>query len=284
MNSRENETDHKKEEARKTEIMGTASKHNHVRNVIAVMSGKGGVGKSFVTSLLATALAREGNRVGVLDADITGPSIPKFFGLSGSVMSEQKMLKPLESRLGIKVMSMNLLLPSEDQAVIWRGPMISKAITQLWGDVKWGDLDYLLIDLPPGTSDAALTIMQSLPLNGILMVTTPQSLSSMIVRKAVHMSQHVGVPTVGIIENMSYFVCPDCGSRQPIFGESHAEEVAQAAGAPVLARLPINPHIAMLCDQGKIEDFEFLEIREILELFNQKISSAVQDKNGSVAK
>ena len=266
-------TTNKKNHGQNKRVAGEAEKYNTIKNVIAVMSGKGGVGKSFVTSLLATALAREGYHIGVLDADITGPSIPSFFGLSGPVISEGKMLKPLQSRLGIKVISMNLLLPSKDQAIIWRGPMISKAITQLWGDVKWGKLDYLLIDLPPGTSDAALTIMQSLPLNGILMVTTPQNLSSLIVRKAVHMAQHIGVPIVGIIENMSYFVCPNCGSRQFIFGNSHTKEVADAAGAPLVAELPIDPDTAALCDQGKIEDFELIEIKKALDTLIQKDST-----------
>ena len=251
----------------KKQTVGKVEQNNNIKNVIAVMSGKGGVGKSFVTSLLAAALAREGYHIGVLDADITGPSIPSFFGLHGPVFSKEKKLTPLQSRLGIKIMSMNLLLPNTDQAIIWRGPMISKAITQLWEDVLWGKLDYLIIDLPPGTSDAALTIMQSLPLSGILMVTTPQSLSSLIVRKAVHMAQHVGVPIVGIIENMSYFVCPDCGSRQSIFGASHTKEVADAADAPLLAVLPIDSDIAALCDQGRIEDLELIEIKKALEMF-----------------
>ncbi|MDO9546319.1 MAG: Mrp/NBP35 family ATP-binding protein [Pelolinea sp.] len=267
MNEKKNK-DYKKPQ--KKILKGTAKEYNDIQNVIAVMSGKGGVGKSFVTSLLATALAREKYHVGILDADITGPSIPNFFGLSGPVMSEDKILNPLLTHLGIKVMSMNLLLPNKDQAIIWRGPMISKAITQLWGDVKWGELDYLLIDLPPGTSDAALTIMQSLPLSGILMVTTPQNLSSIIVRKAIHMAQHVGVPIIGIIENMSYFVCPNCGSRQSIFGDSHTKEVEDAAGAPLIAELPINPATAALCDQGKIENFESIGINKILETLIQK--------------
>ena len=259
---------------KKPHIVREVGQDNKIKNVIAVMSGKGGVGKSFVTSLLATALVQEEFRVGILDADITGPSIPSFFGLHGPVYSEEKKLIPLQSRLGIKIMSMNLLLPSTDQAIIWRGPMISKAISQLWEDVLWGELDYLLIDLPPGTSDAALTIMQSLPLDGILMVTTPQSLSSMIVRKAVNMSQHMGIKVTGVIENMSYFVCPICNTHHSIFGISHAGEVAKAADTSILVRLPISPDVAELCDQGKIEDFVSVEIKNALEqLIPQKDSS-----------
>ena len=237
------------------------------------MSGKGGVGKSFVTSLLATELAQEGFRVGILDADITGPSIPSFFGLHGPVFSEDKKLTPLRSRLGIKIMSMNLLLPSPDQPIIWRGPMISKAIKQLWEDVLWGKLDYLLIDLPPGTSDAALTIMQSLPIDGIIMVTTPQNLSSMIVRKAIHMAQHLKVKILGVIENMAYYVCPVCNTHHSIFGVSHAGEVAKSADTLILAKLPIDPDVSELCDQGKIENFVSIEIKNALEqLIPQKDS------------
>jgi Mrp family chromosome partitioning ATPase len=201
---------------------GMAAKYNRVKRIVAVMSGKGGVGKSLVTGLLATALVREGYQVGVLDADITGPSIPKLFGLSGPVEAGPVGLLPLRSDTGVKVMSFNLLLETDDQPVVWRGPLIGKAITQLWKDVMWGDLDYLLVDLPPGTADASLTTLQSLPVDGIVMVTTPQSLSSMIVRKAVHMAQIVGVPILGVVENMAYFVCPDTNKHHFIFGPSHS--------------------------------------------------------------
>ena len=201
---------------------GSAAKYNHIKNVVAVMSGKGGVGKSFVTGLLASALAREGYQVGILDADITGPSIPMLFGLHGPVEVGSAGIQPLESRLGVKIISMNFLLSSEDQPVVWRGPLISKAIKQLWGDVMWGDLDYLLVDLPPGTSDATLTIMQSLPVKGIVMVTMPQSLATLIVRKAVNMAKSIGVPITGIVENMAYFFLPETGKRYYIFGPSHA--------------------------------------------------------------
>ena len=250
---------------------GSAARYNHINRVVAVMSGKGGVGKSLVTGLLATALAREGYQVGVLDADITGPSIPMLFGLHGPVEPGPVGIRPLQSRTGIKVISMNFLLASEDQPVIWRGPLIGKAITQLWGDVMWGDLDYLLVDLPPGTSDASLTTMQSLPVNGIVMVTTPQSLSAMIVRKAVHMAQAVGVPIVGVVENMAYFICPDTGKRHFIFGPSHVSEVMLTAGAPLLAQLPIDSQVAAMCDAGKIETVTLAEIPALLNAFIQAV-------------
>ena len=246
---------------------GSAAPYNHIHRVVAVMSGKGGVGKSLVTGLLAVALARAGYRVGVLDADITGPSIPMLFGLRGPVEPGPVGIRPLQSKAGVRVISMNLLLENEDQAIIWRGPLIGRAITQLWGDVMWGDLDYLLVDLPPGTSDASLTTMQRLPVNGIIMVTTPQNLASMIVRKAVHMAQAVKTPIVGVVENMAYFVCPDTGKQHYIFGTSHAEDVAKAASVPLLARLPIDPQIAALCDAGKVEDVELDEIPSLLDAF-----------------
>ena len=228
--------------------------HNQIERVIAVMSGKGGVGKSLVTGLLATALVRAGHRVGILDADITGPSIPKLFGVRDPLQGSTFGVEPAISRLGISLMSINFLLQDEEQAVIWRGPLISGAIQQFWGDVHWGRLDELLVDLPPGTSDAALTVMQSLPINGVLMITTPQELASMVVRKAVKMAQAVNVPIIGVIENMAGFVAPDTGRRYDIFGPSHADEVAALAEAPVLARLPIDTQVAALCDAGKIEE------------------------------
>lgn len=258
---------------------GVAAVHNHIKSVVAVMSGKGGVGKSFVTGLLASALARKGYSVGILDADITGPSIPMLFGLHGPVEPGEIGIKPLNSRLGIKVISMNLLLSSEDQPVIWRGPMISKAIKQLWGDVEWGTLDYLLVDLPPGTSDATLTIMQSLPVRGLVMVTTPQGLAGLIVRKTVHMAQSIGVPIAGVVENMAYFVCPECGKRNRIFGDSHAREVAETANAPLLTQLPIDPQIAALCDTGKIEEINIADSPEFLQSFLKVIQALPEKKN-----
>jgi ATP-binding protein involved in chromosome partitioning len=246
---------------------GVALLYNHIKCVVAVMSGKGGVGKSLVTGLLAKVLAERGYQVGILDADITGPSIPMLFGLHGPVEGGPVGIRPLQSKGGVKVISMNLLLENEDAPVIWRGPLVGKAITQLWGDVFWGDLDYLLVDLPPGTSDASLTTMQSLPVNGIVMVTTPQSLASMVVRKAVHMAQAVKTPIVGVVENMAFFICPDTGKQHFIFGPSHAGEVARASSAPLLAQLPIDPRVAALCDAGKIEDVDLAEIPALLDAF-----------------
>lgn len=246
---------------------GSAAPYNHIKRVVAVMSGKGGVGKSLVTSLLAAALRRDGYQVGVLDADITGPSIPMLFGLHGPVDAGPVGLRPLQSRTGVKVISMNFLLENEDRPVIWRGPLIGRAITQLWGDVMWGDLDYLLVDLPPGTSDASLTTMQSLPVDGIIMVTTPQSLASMIVRKAVHMAQAVNTLIIGVVENMAYFVCPDTGKKHFIFGPSHAREVSLAASAPLLAQLPIDPNVAAQCDSGNVEEVSLEEIPDLLGAF-----------------
>jgi Mrp family chromosome partitioning ATPase len=230
-----------------------APEYNAIHYVIAVMSGKGGVGKSTVTALLASTLARAGYQVGVLDADVTGPSIPRLFGAHGPLNVGPQGIEPVQSRLGIRLMSANFILDEEGQAIIWRGPLVSSAIKQFWNDVHWGQLDYLLVDLPPGTSDAALTVMQSLPLDGIIMVTTPQSLAAMVVRKAVKMTQAVDVPILGIVENMAGFVAPDTGVHYEIFGPSHTEEIAEAADAPVIARLPIDSETAMLCDAGEVE-------------------------------
>ncbi len=229
---------------------------NGVGRMVAVMSGKGGVGKSSVTALLACALRRQGFSVGVMDADITGPSIPRLFGITGPIMGTPMGILPIETRTGIKVMSTNLMLPEEDLAIVWRGPVMSSTIKQFWKDVLWGRLDYLLIDLPPGTSDATLTAMQSLPLDGVVMVTTPQSLASMVVRKTVHMAQGLNVKIFGIVENMSFFSCPETGLEHHIFGPSHADEVAALADAPLLARLPMIPELTQLADCGQIEQFE----------------------------
>jgi len=233
---------------------GMAAHLNQVRHVLAIMSGKGGVGKSLVTSLLAAELRRRDLRVGILDADITGPSIPKMFGLTERPQSTPIGISPVLSRTGIRVMSVNLLLPREDEAVIWRGPLIAGAIKQFWGDVFWATLDYLLVDLPPGTADAPLTVMQSLPLNGILLVTSPQDLASMVVRKAANMAAHLEVPILGIVENMSYAVCPRCGQRYEVFGQSHAFDMAMLLGVPLLARIPLDPSLSALADEGRIED------------------------------
>jgi len=228
---------------------------NQIQDVIAVMSGKGGVGKSLVASLLATSFAREGKGVGVLDADITGPSIPKMFGLNVHPSGSETGILPILSKSGIEVMSMNLLLPSEDDAVIWRGPLMSKAITQFWEEVLWGKLDYLIIDLPPGTGDIALTVMQSVPMSGVIDVFTPQELTEMIVKKAVKMARTLNVRVLGVIENMSYLVLPETGKKMEIFGRSKGEEMAKASEAPLLGQLPIDPELARLCDEGNIERY-----------------------------
>jgi ATP-binding protein involved in chromosome partitioning len=235
---------------------GSVEHLNIIRHVIAVMSGKGGVGKSLVSGLLAITLRREGYQVGILDADITGPSIPKMFFPDGATLGYSPMgPMPPQSREGIRIMSINLLLEQEDQAVIWRGPLVSGAIKQFWGDIYWGTLDYMVVDLPPGTSDASLTVMQSLPISGILLVSSPQDLAGMVVRKAANMARQMGTPVLGLIENMSYFECPDTGKRYDLFGPSHAEETARRIGVPFLGRLPVDPEIARLCDTGRIEDY-----------------------------
>ena len=228
---------------------------NQIQNIIAVMSGKGGVGKSLLASLLAVAFARGDKDVGILDADITGSSIPKMFGLNVHPSGSETGILPILSRSGIEVMSMNLLLPSEDEAVIWRGPLMARAITQFWEEVLWGKLDYLIIDLPPGTGDAPLTVMQAVPLSGVIDVFTPQDLTTMVVRKAVKMARKMNVRVLGVIENMSYLLLPEMGKKLEIFGRSKGEEMAKASEAPLLGRLPIDPELARLCDQGEIEKY-----------------------------
>ncbi len=228
---------------------------NQIGNIIAVMSGKGGVGKSLVASLMAVALKRQGYEVGVLDADITGPSIPKMFGLTTRPGGSSTGILPVLSMSGMEIMSMNLLLPQENDAVIWRGPLISKAITQFWEDVVWGKLDYLIVDLPPGTADASLTVMQTLPISGVVIVFTPQDLTIMIVKKAVNMAQKMDKPVLGVVENMSYLYVPEIDKRIELFGKSRGEEMAQAARAPLLGQLPIDPELAKLCDEGAIERY-----------------------------
>ena len=251
----------------------TAKDFNDVRRVVAVMSGKGGVGKSLVTGLLAVALARDDKKVGILDADITGPSIPKMFGIRAHPAASPLGLLPAHSELGIRVISINLFLERDDEAVIWRGPLIGRTITQFWEEVVWGELDYLLIDLPPGTADAPLTVMQSLPVAGVVVVSTPQDLAGMVVRKAVRMAQHMNVPILGVVENMSYFVCPDTGKRHHLFGRSRGEEMARAAAAPLLGRLPIDPRVAELCDQGRIEAYDSDAYRELASAFAEAVET-----------
>lgn len=248
-------TDEEKKELFGEPKQGSAEAYNRVKHVVAVVSGKGGVGKSSVSALLAVSLRKRGYNVGVLDADITGPSIPKMLLQDHEHPHTSPLgIIPVETASGIKVMSINLLLADPNQAVIWRGPLIAGAIKQFWGDVYWGELDYLIVDLPPGTSDASLTVMQSLPLNGILLVTTPQSLAAMVVRKAASMAGQLNIPLLGIVENMSYAQCK-CGEKIEVFGPSHAAELAAEMDVPLLAQLPIDPAIAALGDNGALETY-----------------------------
>ena len=226
---------------------------SRIGKVIGVVSGKGGVGKSLVTSLLAVALTRQGKHCAILDADITGPSIPRVFGLTGKAHVEGDGLVPERSKGGVDIMSMNLLLPGDSDAVLWRGPIIAGAVKQFWSDVVWRDVDYMFVDMPPGTGDVPLTVFQSLPVDGIVIVTSPQELVSMIVQKAIDMARQMDIPILGLVENYSYFKCPDNDKEYKIFGESHIDTVAQRHGLKVLARLPIDPALATACDTGTIE-------------------------------
>jgi len=237
-------------------IEATPKDVNEIGSVIAVMSGKGGVGKSLVSGLIGLSLARRGCDVGIMDADITGPSIPKMFGITARPMGSDSGILPVLSRTNIEIMSINLLLEHEDDAVIWRGPLIANTIKQFWEDVLWGRLDYLIVDLPPGTADAPLTVMQTLPLSGVIVVFSPQELTAMVVRKAVNMARKMDIPILGVVENMSYFVLPDTGKKLELFGKSRAEEMAKAAGAPLLGQIPIDPELARLCDEGNIERYD----------------------------
>ena len=234
-------------------LLAPANPHSSVKKVIAVVSGKGGVGKSTVTSLLSVAMARRGKRVGILDADITGPSIPNAFGVTECQGANEDGLYPGLSRSGIQVMSINLLLEDPTAPVVWRGPVIAGAVKQFWSEVIWEDVDYMFVDMPPGTGDVSLTVFQSLPIDGIVIVTSPQDLVSMIVSKAVKMANMMHIPVVGLVENYSYLECPDCGKRISVFGKSHVDEVAAEFNIPVLARLPIDPAVAERFDAGMME-------------------------------
>jgi Mrp family chromosome partitioning ATPase len=247
---------------------------NKIGSIIAVMSGKGGVGKSLVAGLTAIALKRQGYEVGILDADLTGPSIPKMFGIASRPSGSETGILPVLARSGIEVMSINLLLPQEDDAVIWRGPLISNTIKQFWENVLWGKLDYLLIDLPPGTADAPLTVMQSFPISGVIIVFTPQDLTAMIVRKAVNMAQKMDKTVLGVVENMSYLQIPDTGKKMEIFGPSRGQEMAQASKAPLLAQLPLDPELARLCDKGEIESYD----SETMNAFGQSLKDVLKKK------
>jgi Mrp family chromosome partitioning ATPase len=243
-----------------------------IKNTIAVMSGKGGVGKSALTILLAASLRRKGLEVGILDADITGPSIPRGLGIHGPIFFGEGGPIPATSRSGIKVVSMNLLLPSENDAVIWRGPLISGTVLQFYEKYEWGELDYLLLDLPPGTADVPLTVMQSIPLDGIVLVISPQELAAMVVGKARKMAASLDAPVVGLVENLSYAVCPHCGERVEPFGESHSEEAASVMGIPFLGRLPLDPDISKLSDEGRLEEYRSPDIDAIVDALLERTS------------
>ena len=243
--------------------------HSHIKKVIAVVSGKGGVGKSTVTCSLAAAMAARGKKVGILDADITGPSIPKAFGVHQRAMADDRGMLPVPTAGGIQLMSVNLLLDNETDPVLWRGPVIGGVVTQFWTDVVW-DVDYLFVDMPPGTGDVALSVFQSLPLDGIIIVASPQELVSMVVEKAVKMAEMMDIPIVGVVENMSYLICPDCGKEIPLFGQSKTQAAAEAHSLKLLARMPIDPKLAELADAGRIEDFQgqwLTPVADVLEKF-----------------
>ncbi len=238
-------------------MMAPTNPATHVRHVIAVVSGKGGVGKSLITSMLAVTMRRRGYRSAILDADITGPSIPRLFGLgTGLVTGNESGMIPPESKTGIPIMSINLLMDEETKPVVWRGPVIAGTVKQFWSEVGWGEVDYMFVDMPPGTGDVPLTVFQSLPVDGIIIVSSPQELVSMIVDKAINMADLMNIRTLGLVENYSYLTCPDCGKVIHLYGESHIDELAEKHGTEVLAKMPIDPAIPGLCDKGLIELFE----------------------------
>lgn len=243
-------------ERKQESFLADLNPNSSVKKVYAIMSGKGGVGKSLVTSMLAVLAQRSGKHTAILDADITGPSIPKAFKLNTKAYTTDEGLLPVTSQTGIDVMSLNLLLDNETDPVVWRGPVIAGAVKQFWSDVIWKDVDYMFVDMPPGTGDVPLTVFQSLPVDGIIIVTSPQELVSMIVEKAVKMAEIMNIPVVGIVENMSYFECPDCGKKHSIFGESHIDEIAARYGIKSVSRLPIDPLLAACVDSGNIEKFD----------------------------
>ena len=240
---------------------------SHIKKVIGIVSGKGGVGKSMVTSLLAVAMQRKGFKTAVLDADITGPSIPKAFGLHGKATGDNNGIYPVMTKTGIEVMSVNLLLPDETDPVVWRGPVIANTVKQFWTDVIWNDVDYMFVDMPPGTGDVPLTVFQSLPLDGIIIVTSPQELVGMIVSKAVNMAKKMDVDIIGIVENMSYVKCPDCDKKIYMFGKSHSQEVAARYQLPLLGQLPIDSELTQLSDQGYVENYH----SDWFDEFSQKV-------------
>ena len=253
---------------------------SNVKHVIGVVSGKGGVGKSLVTSLLASEMNKRGNKVGILDADITGPSIPKTFGITNPLTADADGILPGQTQTGIKVMSTNLMLPKGDLPVAWRGPVVSNAIRQFWSETNWGDIDYLFVDMPPGTSDVLLTVFQSLPVDGIVTVSAPQELVAMIVGKAVNLAHDMDVEVLGLVENMAYFKCDDCGKEHHIFGEPQGAEVAKRYNIPAYTTLPIDPKFARLCDEGKVEDYD---VEGKLDVIIDKIVEAAEKQDEEAA-
>ena len=245
-------------------LLAKLNPKSSVKKVIAVVSGKGGVGKSTVTSMLAVAMAKEGKRVGVLDADITGPSVPTAFGVSECQGANEDGLYPALSKGGVQVMSINLLLDNPADPVVWRGPVIAGAVKQFWTDVIWEDVDYMFVDMPPGTGDVPLTVFQSLPVDGIVIVTSPQDLVSMIVSKAVKMANMMHIPVLGFVENYAYLECPDCGKKIEVFGKSHLDEVAAQFELPILARLPIDPKVAEAFDEGRVEELDTSKVSDVI--------------------
>lgn len=243
-------------ESQEKNMKDALNPYSKVKKVIAVVSGKGGVGKSLVTGLMAVSMNREGFRTAIMDADITGPSIPKMFGVSDAIKVSEKGAMPAVSEKGIQMVSINLLVEKPDEPVVWRGPVISGAVKQFWHDMVWEDVDYMFIDMPPGTGDVPLTVFQSLPVDGIIIVTSPQELVSMIVAKAVRMANMMNVPILGVVENMAYFMCPNCQEKHFIFGDSHLQEIAAKYNLEVLAQIPMEPELAKECDAGRIEGFQ----------------------------
>lgn len=257
---------------KKTSFLEEANPNSHIKHVIGIVSGKGGVGKSFVTSSLATMMRKAGYKVGILDADITGPSIPKMFGVHGPAVADENGSFPVEAEDGTKIMSINLLLDDEEAPVVWRGPVIAGAVKQFWTDVQWGELDYLFVDMPPGTGDVPLTVFQSLPIDGIVIVTSPQDLVKMIVKKAYNMAEMMGVEVLGIVENYSYIVCPDCGKEIKMFGESYIKEICGDLNVALLGQMPMDQKFAQAADAGKIYEVEnsYISIaKDALELLDK---------------
>ena len=257
--------------SKKESLIEPCNSKSSIKKVIGVVSGKGGVGKSMVSAMLAVAMRRREQNVAILDADITGPSVPKMFGIHGPVNGDGEGILPAETKTGIKVMSLNLLLDDETTPVVWRGPVIAGTVKQFWTDVFWGDIDWMFVDMPPGTGDVPLTVFQSIPLDGIVIVTSPQELVSMIVSKAVRMASLMNIPVLGIVENMSYLKCPDCGREIKLFGESHVDEVAKEYGLDVLARVPIAPALANLADKGAVELMELPCAEEAADKIEAKV-------------